>query len=89
MREDVATRAMRWILTDDATSFVAPAPGWARKFWFARDSRRERNRSIAAWTTWFIAVAILMFLGAIVLPVTYDGLRSAFSGIASAVNAAL
>jgi hypothetical protein len=89
MPDDVATRTVCWLLTDNAAPFVNPAPAWARRLWYARGSGHERRRSCAAWITWIIAVVVLMFLGAIVLPVARDGIVAAVSATTSAVSTAL
>jgi hypothetical protein len=83
--DDLSTRTLRWILTDDPAPFAKEATGWALGTWFRAGGPQEIVRRMLAWLSWFAAALVLLLLGAIVLPVVAKAVCSAWSAIWSAV----
>jgi hypothetical protein len=74
--DDAATATVEWLLTDSTASFGPPVgnasnlpaiSSWLPGNWFQPGGMRTFRR-IVAYTTWFAAAALLLLLGAVVLP---------------------
>jgi hypothetical protein len=72
---DAATATITWLLTDNAALFSAP-PGasadWRLGTWFGWRSIQWRVHRGVAWASWLGAAVILLFLGAIILPMLLE-----------------
>lgn len=76
---DLATMTARWMLTGNNSAFARPNRdrGWKCGTWFTANSVQYHVRSAIAWLTWFLAAAILLALGAIILPMLWDAFLAA------------
>jgi hypothetical protein len=89
MPDDLATRTIRWMLTNDPLPFASSARGWALGTWYRPGDAQERIRVILAWSWWIGSAAVLAVLGAIALLVVVSAARSAGSAIWSAIITAV
>jgi len=94
---DAATATVHWLLTDCPHGFpglpatqgcqlktgaVATASSSFRSgAWFEHGSPAWRGRKIAAWATWLVAVLVLAFLGAWILPILLKAASAAVAAI--------
>jgi hypothetical protein len=71
MPDDLATRTVRWLLTNNTTQFV-PTPtsgGWRNGTWYNAASGVEWRRWALSWAWWIMFAIALAGLGTVVVPV--------------------
>ena len=86
--DDLATRTIRWMITDTPASFTSPAGGSALGSWYGDDSRQRLVRSAIAWVTWLAAATILIAVAAILLPIVKTAMVAAAGAIWTAAEKA-
>lgn len=79
---DAATATTRWLLTDSTAEFIQGNTGGRLGSWFLPGSPQHRFRSTIAWMSWLAATAILALLGALTLPMLFDVVHAALTGMA-------